>query len=102
MASNFQSKVIKTLKKNGYTVFNIIKVSDAGYPDILAIKDNVNLWIECKELRDTLKPLQAFRIDNLNKIQGNTAICLQDTKGCIYPDEYKYIHELEDIINELK
>lgn len=94
--ANFQTKVIKKLESKGYLVLNVIRLSASGYPDLLAIKDNVNLWIECKELKDTLKPLQKHRIDVLNKIKGNIAICLKDTKGIIYPEQYD--NELEKII----
>ena len=32
MASKFQSKVIKQYESQGWTVLNIIKLSDNGYP----------------------------------------------------------------------
>ena len=85
MASKFQSKIIKKYKSKGWTVLNIIKLSDSGYPDLLCMKSGeVDLWIECKEKNDTLKELQKYRIDELIKI-GKKAICLQDIKGQIYP-----------------
>ena len=43
------------------------------------------IFIEVKEAKDTLKPLQKLRIDQLNQ-KGFKAICLQDGKGVIYPD----------------
>ena len=62
-----------------------MKLSNSGYPDFLCIKKNkVDIWIECKELNDTLKELQKQRIDELILL-GKKAICLQDTKGQIYP-----------------
>jgi hypothetical protein len=83
--SRFQSKIIKEYKSKGWTVLNIIKLSDSGYPDLLCMKiGEVDLWIECKEKNDTLKELQKYRIDELIKI-GKKAICLQDIKGKIYP-----------------
>lgn len=84
MASKFQSKIIKEYKSKGYLVINIIKLSDNGYPDLQCIKDGISTWIECKEKNDTLKPLQKYRIDELNKA-GCIAFCLQDGKGVIYP-----------------
>lgn len=85
MASKFQNKVIKEYKEKGYLVLNIIKLSANGYPDLLCLKENeIDIWIECKEKNDTLKELQKQRIDELNSI-GKIAICLQDTKGIIYP-----------------
>lgn len=81
MASKFQSKIIKQYETNGWTVLNIIKLSDNGYPDLLCMKaGEVDTWIECKEGNDTLKPLQKFRIEQLRKL-GKQAICLHETKG---------------------
>ena len=55
-------------------------------PDLLAMKSNEpTIFIEVKEVKDALKPLQKLRIDQLNQ-KGFKAICLQDGKGVIYPD----------------
>lgn len=86
MASNFQTKTINKYQSNGWTVLKIIRLSDSGYPDVLCMKENEkDIWIECKEGKDTLKELQKFRIDELNNL-GKIAFCLHDTKGIIYPD----------------
>lgn len=78
MASKFQSKVIKEYKSKGYKVLKIIKLSESGFPDLLCIKKGEpNIWIECKEKTDTLKPLQQYRIDELNQL-GQIAFCLKD------------------------
>lgn len=85
MASIFQKKVINEYKSKGYIVIKVIKFSANGYPDLLCIKLNdPDIWIECKEFNDTLKPLQKRRIDELNKL-GKKAFCLQDKRGVIYP-----------------
>ena len=84
MASKFQSKVIKQYESNGWTVLNIIKLSDNGFPDLLCMKlGEVDVWIECKEGGDTLKPMQKYRIDQLRKLD-KIAICLHNEKGAIY------------------
>jgi Holliday junction resolvase len=82
--SNFQTKIIKEYESKGYYVINLIKTNKNGIPDLLAIKDGQIEFIECKEKNDTLKLLQKFRIDQLNKRNIN-AKCLQDEKGVIYP-----------------
>jgi len=85
MASNFQKKLIKQMKSEGWTVIKTIRLNSAGYPDLLCMKSGqVDNWIESKELDDDLKPLQKLRIDQLNAL-GKNAYCLQDTKGKIYP-----------------
>ncbi len=43
------------------------------------------IFIEVKEAKDVLKPLQKIRIDDLNK-KGFKSFCLQDGKGVVYPD----------------
>ncbi len=83
MASSFQTKIINKLKKKGWTVVSVIKLSNNGYPDILTWKEGKVLWIECKEDNDTLKPLQKMRIDELRK-NGFRAYCIQKEKGIIY------------------
>jgi Holliday junction resolvase len=82
--SAYQTKIKKQFKELGYTVLKLIKLSDSGYPDLLALKDGKAIWIEVKEKNDTLKELQGFRIDELRQL-GFDAYCLQDGKGKIYP-----------------
>lgn len=83
--SAYQTKVIKEMEAKGYTVLKIIRLNKNGYPDLLCIKkDEINVWIECKEKNDVLKELQMFRIDELNSM-GQKAFCAQDGKGIIYP-----------------
>lgn len=84
MASKFQSKIIKKYKDKGYTVLNVIRLGDNGYPDLLCMKQGeIDEWIECKEGNDTLKPLQKYRIDQLRKL-GKKAYAIHDKKGLIY------------------
>lgn len=83
--SAYQNKIKKEFQDKGYTVLKVVRLSETGYPDLLAMKlGEIDVWIECKEKNDTLKELQKFRIDQLNKI-GKIAFCTQDTKGIIYP-----------------
>ncbi len=82
MAEKYQSRIIKKLKKRGWLVTNIIRTSPNGMPDVLAIKEGVTLFIECKESNDTLKPLQKYMIEKL-RASGVFAFCLKDKKGII-------------------
>jgi hypothetical protein len=84
--SKFQSKIIKEYEDKGYLVLKTIRLNVNGYPDLLAMKSNEpTIFIEVKEAKDILKPLQKLRIDQLNQ-KGFKAICLQDGKGVIYPN----------------
>ena len=78
MASKFQTKTIKKYETLGWYVINLIKTNKNGIPDLLCLKDGEKpFFIECKEKTDTLKPLQAFRIEELKKY-GADATCLKD------------------------
>ena len=81
--SKYQTELINEYKAKGYIVLNVIKLSDSGYPDLIACKDGKTIFIEVKEKTDTLKKLQKYRIDQLIK-QGFEAGCLQKGKGVIY------------------
>lgn len=84
--SKFQTKIINKLEKSGFTVIKTIRLNKSGYPDILAMKKGeVDIWIECKEIGDTLKDLQKRRIDQLNEL-GKIAVCIQNSRGIIYPE----------------
>jgi len=84
--SNFQSKLIKKYKDDGWIVVKTIKLSDSGYPDLFLFKDGKTIFIEVKQGNDTLKELQKYRIDELIK-HGFDAFCMHETKGKIYPNE---------------
>lgn len=78
MASKYQTKIIKRFENDGYLVINLIKTNKNGIPDLLCLKEGEKpLFIECKEAKDTLKPLQKFRIEELKKY-GVDALVLHD------------------------
>ncbi len=79
MSSKFQTKTINKLKSKGWIVLKTIRLNESGYPDLIAMRKGVTIWIECKEAKDTLKPLQALRIKQLQK-NGFNAFVEQDGK----------------------
>ena len=79
MSSKFQTKTINLLSSKGWKVLKVIRLSENGYPDLLALKDGQAIWVECKEKNDTLKPLQKLRIKELQKL-GFKAFVEQDGK----------------------
>lgn len=80
MASKFQQKLIRKYKAEGWIVLNLIVLSENGYPDLMLLKDGEVRFIECKEGNDTLKPLQRYRLKQLQEA-GFSAICLHEDKG---------------------
>ena len=79
----YQTKIIEEYEAKGYTVLKTIRLNKSGYPDVIAMKQGKSIWIECKEVNDTLKPLQKLRIDQL-KENGFDAFAMQKGKGKIY------------------
>ncbi len=79
----YQKKVKEEYEKMGYIVVSVVRLSVNGYPDLLCMKDGKCIWIECKEGKDTLKPLQRYRIDELRK-NGFEAFATHKEKGIIY------------------
>jgi Holliday junction resolvase-like predicted endonuclease len=89
--SKFQTKIINKYKSFGYIVLNAINISDKGYPDLILCKDGKTTFIEVKEGKDTLKPLQKLRIDKLIQ-QGFTAFAIHDQKGVIYGSDENFFN----------
>ena len=80
----FQTKVIKQYEADGWLAIKTIRLNKNGFPDLFLFKNGVTMFIECKEGKDVLKPLQKLRIDELIS-NGFEAFCLHDVKGKIYP-----------------
>ena len=85
--SKFQTKIIKEYEDKGYYVINLTRTNKQGIADLLCLKkDELPLFIECKEKNDTIKPLQRFRAKELIK-KGFKSIFLKD-------NQYIYIMKL--------
>lgn len=68
MASNHQTTLIKEYESKGYYVINLVKTNKNGIPDLLCLKDGEKpIFIESKEVKDTVKPLQEYRIKELKE-----------------------------------
>lgn len=79
----FQAKFIKKMEAHGYLVLKTIRLNQNGYPDLILLKNGMAEFIEIKEKKDTIKPLQKLRIDELRK-KGFKAYCLHEEHGVIY------------------
>lgn len=80
---SFQTDTIKKYEDQGWTVVKTIRLNKSGYPDLFCFRKGITMFIEVKEGKDTLKPLQKLRIKQLRD-DGFNAFCLHDTKGVIY------------------
>ena len=78
--SKFQTKTIKEYESKGYFVIDLIKTNKNGIADLLCLKDGEPpLFVECKEINDTVKPLQEYRQKELIK-RGFKSIILKAIK----------------------
>jgi len=78
--SAYQTKIIKEYESKGYFVIKLIRTNKNGIPDLLCLKKNETpIFIECKEKKDTIKPLQQYRIDELISL-GFEAFVMQINK----------------------
>lgn len=78
MASKLQTKIIKEYESKGYYVINLIKTNKNGIADLLCLKDGCKpLFIESKEKKDTVKPLQEYRQKELINL-GFESIIIKD------------------------
>ena len=79
MASKLQSKIIKEYESKGYFVINLINTNRNGIADLLCLKkDEIPLFVECKEKNDTVKPLQDYRRRELIKLGFESIIIKED------------------------
>ena len=64
-----QKKISDRLKKEGWIVVKLIKTTMNGIPDLMALRNGETLFVEVKQPKGVLKPLQELRIQEL-KDQG--------------------------------
>lgn len=70
--SKLQSKIIKQLEADGWIVVKTIQLSKNGFPDVMAFRNKIAIFIEVKSPGGTRSELQKYRIEQLTA-QGFTA-----------------------------
>lgn len=65
LESKIQAKIKKKLEADGYFVTKLTVTSTPGIPDLLAIKDGKVLFIEVKQPKGPISPLQLHRHEEL-------------------------------------
>ena len=53
--------------KNGWLVAKVIRCSLGGWPDRIAIKNGVTIFIEIKDIGKDLSDVQKYRVGQINK-----------------------------------
>lgn len=65
LESQRQTKIKKKLQDDGWIVVKLIKTSLTGIPDILALKDGKAMFVEVKQPKGVLSPIQKHVIETL-------------------------------------
>ena len=74
MESKNQNKIIKKLEAEGFFVIKLVRTNKNGIPDLLAIKNNVTMFIEVKQPNGKLSPVQKYRIEEMREKGLNVKI----------------------------
>ena len=69
LESAIQSSIKKKLEADGWIVVKLIKTSMNGIPDLLALKGGCCRFIEVKQPKGVISPIQQYVIDTL-RING--------------------------------
>lgn len=64
--SKLQGKIIAKLKADGWLVNKLITMSHSGWPDIIALKSGITMFVEVKSKGKKPSDLQAYCIKQLN------------------------------------
>jgi Holliday junction resolvase len=65
LESSRQTQIKKKLQEDGWIVVKLIKTSLTGIPDILALKDGKAMFVEVKQIKGVLSPIQSHVIETL-------------------------------------
>lgn len=67
--SKIQSKIVEYLTKGGFYCNKSIRMSRAGFPDLVAFKGSDAYYFEVKAPGGEISPLQQSTIDKLNSVR---------------------------------
>jgi Holliday junction resolvase len=73
--AKYQKIIIDKMESAGWYVIKLISTNKNGIPDLLCVKGNDVKFIEVKATNGKLKPLQEYRISELNKFGVKVEVC---------------------------
>lgn len=77
-----QTKIIATLRREGWYVNKLINTSLKGVPDLIAHRDGKTAYIEVKRPGQKPRPLQVFRMEELTTF-GILTLTATNEKECL-------------------
>jgi Holliday junction resolvase len=75
LESDIQAKIVKQLKLKGWDVLRLKCMNEAGWPDLLALKDKQIMFIEVKRPWQLPTKLQEHKINELRN-KGYTVLVM--------------------------
>ena len=66
--SNHKNKLKKHWADKGYFIINLIRITPLGIPDYICVKPDKVVFVESKEGKDKLSPLQKVMLSKLTKL----------------------------------
>ena len=79
LESQIQKKIIQRLEAAGWFVTKLIQTSTNGIPDLLIIRQGVVMFIEVKNEKGDVSPLQKIRINQIYHSGINTIIARSES-----------------------
>lgn len=67
LESKVQASIIKRYEQDGWEVVKLILTNKSGIPDLLCLKNGKALFIEVKRPGENPRPLQEYRIRQLQE-----------------------------------
>ena len=92
LESSIQSDIIKSLKRDGWYVIRMRSVSPTGTPDILAIKNSTNVFIEVNREGGKVSPLQKITHKQI-RMAGDLVFVAHSYK------EFQYLLKVYKLLN---
>lgn len=75
LESQLQSKMIKLAEASGWYVLKLLSTNKPGIPDLYMYRDGRTVFVEVKREGGKPRPLQQYRIKELNEIGVEAMAC---------------------------
>ena len=75
LESKLQSKMIKLAEENGWYVLKLLSTNKPGIPDLYMYRAGKTVFVEVKREGGKARPLQEYRIKELNGIGVEALVC---------------------------
>lgn len=74
LESDIQRKIIKRFTNQGFMVVKMVLTNCNGFPDLMLLKNGKTIFVEVKRPNEKPRPLQQYRLSQLEKLGFNVMI----------------------------